>query len=180
MIIDCGLIAGFDFMTDFNGIKRHYPKAFYPAGIYDKDKTQYKYGEASSKYPDLTLPCSLYDEFGNSLPSGFYMTVLSKDGAYLNLYQSNELKARVKTVKYTADENYQKILEEEAEIIKRLEKAKEKKKLKKQRKIEEELEAFRQTEAAKNYAYIEDTGMGYYVLKYSFQGQKAEGIIQNT
>ena len=97
---------------------------------------------------------------------------------YLNLYQRNILQARVKTIKLITNKDYQKTIDEEAELVKNLEKAEEKHKLKKQRKAEEKLEAFRQAEDAKNYAYIEDTGLDYYILKYNFRNKKAEGIIQ--
>ena len=59
-------------MTDFNGANRHFPQPFYKAGVYDEEKPQYK-GPESTTFPNLTLPCTLYDEYGNSIPEGFYM-----------------------------------------------------------------------------------------------------------
>ena len=57
MIFDGELIANdFDFMTDFNGIKRHFPNPTYPSGIYEEQKTRYNWGPESSPYPTLTLP----------------------------------------------------------------------------------------------------------------------------
>ena len=79
MITDYDLISNFDFMTDFNGIERHYPYPFYPAGVYDEDKMQYKYGPASKEYPNLKLSENLYDQYGNSISAGYYMVVLSFD-----------------------------------------------------------------------------------------------------
>jgi len=176
MIIDVDLIA-YDFMTDFNGIERHFPEPFYPSGLYDKEKPQYK-GPESTTYPNLTLPCKLYDEWGNVIPDGYYMVVLSEDMKYLELYQSNKIKARVKVVKLVEKMYTQEELNEEAEIIGRLQTAKMKKKLKKYREAEEDLVAFKQRAAANTYAEIEDSGKGYYILKYNCDGKKATGIIQ--
>ncbi len=177
MIIDNTYIA-YDFMTDFNGPKRHFPAPFYPTGLYDNEKPEYLHGPDSSIYPNLTLPCNLYDEWGNIIPLGFYMVALSQDMKFLDLYQSNKLKAKVKVVKlvekmYTQDE-----IDEESKIITKLENAKLKKKLKKMREAEEELTAFKERVAAESYAEIFDSGKGYYILKYNCNGKQAEGIIQ--
>ena len=100
MIFDGDLIANdFDFMTDFNGIKRHFPNPAYPSGINEEQKPRYNWGPESSPYPTLTLPCNLYDEWGNVIQHGYYMVVLSSDMKYLELYQSNRIKARVRVVK---------------------------------------------------------------------------------
>ena len=82
MIIDSDIIA-YDFMTDFNGPSRLYPNPQYPAGVYDSDNPIYKFGPESSAYPNLTLPCNLYDEWGNEIPQGFYMAVLSDDMKFI-------------------------------------------------------------------------------------------------
>ncbi|MBQ9246211.1 hypothetical protein IJ182_08095 [bacterium] len=177
MTIDADLIS-YEFMTDFNGIERHFPNPFYPSGIYDEEKQQYKYGPESTTYPNLTLPCSLVDNEGNSIPDGFYMVALSYDKHYLELYQSNILKARVKVIKLIEQMYTKEELEEENEIIGRLRKAQMKKKLKKIREIEEELTEFKERTAADTYAEIEDSGKGYYILKYKCNGKKATGIIQ--
>ena len=177
MIIDTNIIA-YDFMVDFNGPKRHYPNAFYPAGVYDEDKTEYKYGPESTEYPNLTLPCSLYDGKGNVIPDGFYMVVLSEDMRYLELYQTNILKARVKVVKLVEKMYTKEELNEETEIIGRMQTAKMKKKLEKFRKAEEDLTAFKQRTSANSKAEIFDSGKGYYILKYRHNGKSAEGIIQ--
>ena len=176
MIVDANLIA-YDFMTDFNGISRHYPNPFYPTGIYDADKPQYKYGPESSEYPNLRMPCNLYDQYGNMIPDGFYMVALSEDMKTLELYQSNDLKARVKVIKLVEKMYTQEELDEEGEIIARMQKYKNKK-LKKYRQAEEDLVAFKQRAAANSYALIEDSGKGYYILKYNHNGKKATGIIQ--
>lgn len=178
MIIDCDLIASFDFMTDFNGISRHYPYPYYPAGIYDEDKIQYKQNTPSSEYPNLTLAENLYDKDGNIVPAGFYMVVISDDLKYLNLYQSNELKARVKIVKLVEEMRTSEELEEERELLGKIKMYEEKHKLKKYRKAQEDYQAFLEREAAKNYANIEDSGKGYYILTYNCYGKKAQGIIQ--
>ena len=178
MFIDCDLIASFDFMTDFNGIKRHYPYPFYPAGVYDSDKMQYKHGPSSTEYPNLTLPDNLYDQYGNVIPAGYYMVVISDDRQFLNLYQSNELKARVKIVKLVEEMRTQEELNEEADLIGKIKTYEVKQKLKKLRKAQEEYQAFLQKEAAKNYAKIEDSGKGHYILTYNCYGKKAIGIIQ--
>ena len=178
MFTDCDLIASFDFMTDFNGISRHYPKPFYPAGIYDEDKMQYKYGEKSTEYPNLTLPENLYDQFGDVIPAGYYMIAISDDRNYLNFYQSNELKAKVKIVKLVEEMRTQEELNEEADLINKIKTYELKQKLKKLRKAQEEYEAFLEREAAKNYAKIEDSGKGYYILTYNCYGKKAIGFIQ--
>lgn len=177
MIIDGNLIA-YDFMTDFNGPSRHYPVPFYPSGLYDKEHPEYKNGPESSQYPNLTLPCNLYDESGNSISQGYYMVVLSDDMKFLELYQSNILRARVKVVKlvekmYTDEERM-----EEDEITAKLEYYKLHKKLKKFHKAEEELAAFKERTAAETSADIFDSGKGYYILKYNCNGKKATGIIQ--
>lgn len=178
MIIDNDLIANdFDFMTDFNGINRHF-ESVYPSGMYEKEKPRYNFGPESSKYPTLTLPCTLYDEWGNTITNGYYMVVLSDDMKYLELYQSNSLKARVRVVKLVEQMFTQEELNEETEIIGRLRKAQEKKKLKKIREAEEDLIAFKERNAAKHYAKIEDSGKGYYTLKYNYNGKRATGIIQ--
>ncbi len=176
MIIDNNLIA-YDFMTDFNGPARHYPAPFYPSGLYENE-TPKKHGPASSEYPNLTLPCTLYDEFGNSIPDGYYMVVLSQDMKYLELYQSNKLKAKVRVAKlvekmYTDEERT-----EEDGLIAKLEYYKINKKLKKYRKAEEELAAFKERTAADTFAEISDSGKGYYILKYQCRGKIATGIIQ--
>ena len=177
MFIDADLIA-YDFMTDFNGPKRHYPNPFYPAGIYEEDNQVYKHGPDSSKYPNLTLPCALYDEYGNAIPDGYYMIVLSDDMKHLDFYQSNTLKARVKVVKLVEKMYTQEELDEEAEIIDRLQKAKQKKKLEKYQKAEEDLIAFKERTAANSSAEIKDSGKGYYILTYDCNGKHATGIIQ--
>lgn len=177
MIIDADLIA-YDFMTDFNGPKRHYPNNFYPTGIYTEDKAQYKYGPESTEYPNLTLPCSLYDNQGNVIPDGFYMVKLSDDFQFLELYQSNILRARVKVIKLVEQMFTNEELREESEIIGRMETAKLKKKLQKYREAEEDLVAFKDRAAANSYAEILDSGEGYYLLKYRHNGKTATGIIQ--
>ncbi len=176
MIVDADLIA-YDFMTDFNGISRHYPNPYYPAGIYDADKQIYKHGPESSEYPNLRLPCDLYDEYGEMIPDGFYMVALSEDMKSLELYQSNDLKARVKVIKLVEKMYTQEELDEESEIIARMQKYKNKK-LKKYAQAEEDLIAFKQRAAANSYAVIEDSGKGYYILKYNHNGKKATGIIK--
>lgn len=175
--VDITLIS-YDFMTDFNGIDRHFPQPFYPSGIYDEEKQQYKYGPESTTYPNLTLPCELKDEYGNSIPDGYYMVALSVDMKYLDLYQSNRLRARVKVIKLIEKMYSKEELEEETEILGRLEKARMKNKLKKIREAEEELEAFKERTAADTYAEIVDSGKGYYILKYKCNGKTATGIIQ--
>ena len=177
MMYDADLIA-YDFMTDFNGPSRHFPNPMYPSGMYDSEKPVYNFGPESSKYPNMRLPYTLQDEWGNVIPDGFYMVVLSDDRKYLDLYQSNRLRAKVKIVKLVEKMYTQEELDEEREIIDRLEKAKIKKKLKAQRKAEEDLAGFKERAAANSHAVIEDSGKGYYILKYSCNGKKATGIIQ--
>ena len=177
MSVDADLIS-YDFMTDFNGIDRHYPAPFYPAGVYESDKTQYKFGPESSEYPNLTLPCNLYDSYGNEIPYGYYMVAISQDLKYLELYQSNKIIARVKIVKLVEKMYTQEELREEDEIIGRLRTAQEKKKLKDYRKAEEDLIAFKERAAAESFAQILDSGKGYYLLKYKHNGKYATGIIQ--
>ncbi len=177
MIQDLNTIS-YDFMTDFNGPKRHFPQPFYPSGLFENDKPQYNFGPESSKYPTLTLPCKLYDERGNTIPDGFYMVVLSDDMKNLLLYQSNILRARVKVVKLIEKMYTQEELNEESEIIGRMQTAKMNNKLRKYRKAEEDLVAFKQRAAAESYAEILDSGKGYYTLKYRHDGKTATGIIQ--
>lgn len=177
MFIDTDLIA-FDFMTDFNGIDRHYPTPYYPAGVYDEDKPIYKDNVEGSKFPTLTLPCDLYDMDGNIIPNGFYMVALSLNRKYLNFYQSNDLKARVRILKLVEKMYDQSEINEEMEIKGRIQWAKEHKKLKKLRKAEEDLEAFNQRTAAESTVEILDSGKGYYILEYNHDGKKATGIIQ--
>ena len=74
---------------------------------------------------------------------------------------------------YTQEE-----LNEETEIIGRLRTAQAKKKLKKIKEAEEELIAFKERVAANSYATIEDSGKGYYILKYNCNGKQATGFIQ--
>lgn len=176
MFIDADLIS-YDFMTDFNGPSRHLPNPNYPAGVYDADKNVYKFGPESSEYPNLTLPCTLYDQYGDIIPDGYYMVVLSDDFKHLELYQSNILRARVKVVKLVEKMYTREELDEESEIIARMQKYKNKK-LKKYRQAEEDLIGFKQRAAANSYATIEDSGKGYYILKYSCNGKRATGIIQ--
>ena len=179
MIIDNSLIANdFDFMTDFNGIDRLFNNPFYPSGVYDKEKPQYKNGPESSQYPNLTLPCKLYDEWGNTIQDGYYMVVLSQDMKFLELYQSNKIKARVRVIKLVEKMYTQEELNEETEIIGRLRTAQAKQKLKKIREAEEDLIAFKERAAANSYAKIEDSGKGYYILKYNCNGKQATGLIQ--
>ena len=179
MIFDSELIANdFDFMTDFNGIKRHFPNPQYPSGINEEQKPRYNWGPESSPYPTLTLPCNLYDEWGNEIQHGYYMVALSNDLKYLELYQSNKIKARVRVIKLVEQMYTQEELNEETEIIGRLRKAQEKKKIRKIKQAEEDLIAFKQRNAAKHYAEIEDSGKGYYTLKYNYNGKRATGIIQ--
>lgn len=177
MIIDTNIIA-YDFMTDFNGLSRHYTNPQYSSGIYEADKPKYKIGPPSSEYPNLTLPCNLYDEYGNKIPNGYYMVVLSDDMKFLDLYQSNELKARVKVIKLVEKMYTNEELDEESEIIERLHRAKEKGKIKKIKEVEEELKAFKDKLNANSYAQIFDSMQGYYILKYNKNGKRAEGIIQ--
>ena len=177
MMYDADLIA-YDFMTDFNGPSRHFPTPYYPSGLHDEEKPIYKFGPESSEYPNLKLPCDLYDEWGNVIPDGYYMVALSNDLKYLDLYQSNRLKAKVKVVRLVEKMYTQEELDEESEIIDRLQKAKLKKQLKKYRKAEEDLIAFKERVAANTYAEIEDSGKGYYILRYNCNGKKATGIIQ--
>lgn len=172
-----GAVIAFDFMSDFNGPSRQFPNKLYPSGVHDEDKNVYKYGPESSEYPNLTLPCNLYDETGNTIQQGYYMAVLSDDKKFINLYQSNNLKARVKVIKLIEKMYTQEELDEEREIKHRMYKYKDKK-LKKYRKAEEDLEAFFQRREAENYAEIEDSKKGYYILKYNHNGKHATGIIQ--
>ena len=175
---DCDLIADFDFMTDFNGIYRYKTGTEYPAGIEDKDKSIYKNGAPSSEYPNLTLAQDICSSSGNCLKTGFYTAVLSYGRGFIDLYQSGELKARVKVLKYTEKMLSQSDLNKEAEIKKKIEKFKSKNRYKKQQQAEEELAALKETEAADTYAVLEDSQEGYYILKYNCFGHKAEGIIQ--
>ncbi len=177
MIADTVLIS-YDFMTDFNGIDRHFPQPQYPAGVYEPDKTKYSFGPDSTTFPNLTLPCSISDEYGNSIPEGYYMAVLSPDMKYINLYQSNKIKARAKVIKLVEQMYTQEELDEETEIIGRLEKAKMKKNLKKIRLAEEELMAFKEKTAADTYAEILDSGKGYFIIHYKCNGKIATAIIQ--
>lgn len=177
MFFDAELIA-FDFMTDVNGINRHFPTPQYSAGVYEENKPRYNKGPESSEYPNLTLPYAIYDEWGNTISDGFYMVVLSDDMKTLDLYQSNRLRAKVKVVKLVEKMYTNEELDEETEIIDRLQKAKQKNKLKKLRKAEEDLIAFKERAAANSYAQIEDSGKGYYILRYNHRGKKATGIIQ--
>ena len=178
MIIDSDLIASFDFMTDFNGIDRYIPDSFYPAGVYDSDKRQYKYGPNSIEYPVLKLPKSIYDKAGNEISPGYYMVRLSDERTHLNLYQSNKLKARVKVIKLVEEMRTQEELQEEENLKGAIKKYEEKQNLKKLRKAQEDYKAFLESEAAKNYANIVDSGKGYYVVNYNCYGKKATGIIQ--
>lgn len=164
-------------MTDFNGIDRQFPNPQYPAGVYDGQKSENK-GPDSTTYPNLVLPCSLIGSDGSSIPQGYYMAVLSFDKQFIDLYQSNELKARVKVIKLVEKMYTQEELQEEDDILGRLEIAKQKQQLKKIREIEEELEAYRERTAAETYCEIEDSGKGYYILKYNCNGKTATGIIQ--
>ncbi len=177
MFIDTNLIA-YDFMTDFNGPSRLYPYPSYPAGVYDADDNRYKFGPESSKYPTLTLPCNLYDEYGNSILQGYYMAVLSDDMKFINLYQSNELKAKIKVIKLVEKMYTKEEADEEAHITAKLREAQKKQKLKKIKEAEEELTAFKEKVAANAYAKIYDSGKGYYIIKYNYFGKKATGIIQ--
>jgi hypothetical protein len=97
---------------------------------------------------------------------------------FLDLYQSNIKKARVKVVKLVEKMYTQEELNEETEIIGRLQTAKMNKKLKKARQAEEDLIAFKERVASNTYATIEDSGKGYYILKYNCNGKQATGIIQ--
>ncbi len=177
MIIDNNLIA-YDFMSDFNGPSRLYPNRSYETGVYDEDKMQYKFGPESTTYPNLTLPCNLYDEAGNVITQGFYMAVLSDNMKYIDLYQSNELKARVKVIKVVEKMYTNEELDEESKIIAKLQEAQRKQKLKKIKQAEEELIAFKEKCEANTYAEIYDSGKGYYILNYNRMGKKAKGIIQ--
>ena len=176
--VDIYIAAEYNFMTDFNGINRHFPNPVYPSGVYDSEKQQYKYGAESIEYPNLTLSEKLYDKYGNEIPAGFYTIVISPDKTALGFYQQGILKARAKVFKTEEDMNFIYEKDKEKEILDRLEKAREKKKLKKQREIEEELKAFKETHAAKTYAELEDSQNGYYLLKYSHAGIYAEAVMQ--
>ena len=177
MIFDSNLIA-YDFMTDFNGPDRQYPSPYYPAGVYDSDDPRYHFGPESSEYPNLTLPCKLYDMYGNEIPDGYYMIALSPNMNYLNMYQSNVLKARIKVIKLVERMYTQEELNEESEIIDRMQKAKRKKILKEYREAQEDLVAFKERAAANSKAELLDSGKGYYILKYKCNGKEATGIIQ--
>ena len=177
-MIDCDLIASFDFMTDFNGINRHYPYPSYPSGVYDSDKNIYKYGPNSFDYPILALGENIYDNQGNYISAGFYSVVLSDDKKFLNLYQNNELKARVKVIKLVEEMRTQDELNQEAELIGKIKTYEFKKKLKKLKQAQEEYQAFLDTQSAKNFAKIEYSTDGYFVLSYSYWGKNATGIIK--
>ena len=73
---------------------------------------------------------------------------------------------------YTQEE-----LDEEAEIAHRMHKYKNKN-LKKYRKAEEDLIGMKERVRANSYAEIEDSGKGYYIITYNYNGKKATGIIQ--
>lgn len=176
MFADTDFIS-YDFMTDFNGPLRHFPNEFYPSGVYDGEKREYKYGPESVKYPTLILPCELQDSHGNSIPDGYYTATVSPERKYIHLYQGIDLKARIKIIKltekmYTDEERF-----EEESIRTKMEDAKNRKKLKKYREAEEELIAFKQRVNANSYAEIKDSGNGYYIIIYNMQGIKAEGIV---
>lgn len=177
MIIDSNLIA-YDFMTDFNGPSRFYPTPQYASGVYNGENPIYKFGPESSEFPTLTLPCELYDSENNKIPDGYYMVVLSPNMNYLNLYQSNNLRARVKVIKVVEQMRTQDEINEELELKTRIETAKQNKKLKKLKKAEEDYEAYKERNAAESKAEILDSGKGYYILNYQHNGKKAKGIIQ--
>ena len=177
MIIDADIVA-YDFMVDFNGPSRFYPNPQYPSGVSTEDNNVYKFGPESSPYPNLTLPCNLYDQDGNEIPYGFYMVKLSDDLKYLELFQSNVLIARVRVIKLVEKMYTNEELMEEGEIIKRIEEAKAKKKLKKLKQAEEDLVAFKERSSANSYAEILDSKEGYYLIKYRHDGKTATGIIQ--
>jgi len=106
------------------------------------------------------------------------MVVLSLDKKYLELYQSNEKKARVKVQKLVEKMYTQEEMAEESDLKEKLYQAQIKHKYKKVSKAQEDLNAFYERQNAASYAEISDSGKGYYILNYNRLGAKAEGIIQ--
>lgn len=149
----------------------------YPSGLYPEQSSVYTFGYKEKDYPLMTLASPIFDNCGNALPVGYYLIALSDDKKFLLIIQSNILKAKIPVFKLTELMPDTSEIQEKANLDAELEKARMKKNLKKIKKAEVELKNFNMRILAKMSATIEDSGQGYYILKYSRLNIKACGII---
>lgn len=163
---------------DMKNFELVFPNASYPSGIYDYQEPVYDYPYAERDYPVMTLVDPIYDYDGNCIADGYYSVVLSKDNNFLLLVQSNIVKAKIPVATLTKVEPNKQELAERAAIQADRDEAKFKNKLKKFKQYNEELEEFDKKILRRNTATIEDSGQGYYIVKYSRFDYKATGYIR--
>lgn len=162
-------------MKDFELV---FPNPSYPSGVYDYQDPVYDFPYAERDYPIALLADPIYDNDGDHLPVGYYLIALSKDQKFLLLIQSNAVKAKVPVATLTKIEPNKQELAERAAIQQDLEEARLKNKLKKFKQYNEELENFDKKILRRISATIEDTGQGYYIVKYNRFDYKATGYIK--
>lgn len=154
-----------------------FPNPSYPSGIYSYQEPVYDFPYEERDYPILSLANPIYDNEGNYLPVGYYLIALSKDNQFLLFIQSNIIKAKIPVATLTKVEPNVKEIEERAAIKADMDEAKLKNKLKKYKQYYEELENFDKRRFRRITATIEDSGQGYYIVKYSRFDYKATGLI---
>lgn len=161
----------------FNSPEYIFDNPTYPSGLYSEQNTIFTYGYKERDYPLLTLPQPIYDNSGNFISDGYYIVALSDDKKFLYIIQGNILKAKIPVAKYEELAPNQEDIDDEKEIKNNLEKARNKNNRKKIKIFEQELEKFNRRILNKMTATLEDSGEGYYILKYSRLTQKAWAFI---
>ena len=125
------------------------------------------YALPSSNNPIVKIPYTIYDKDGNSLPKGIYEVHITSDYDFLLLAQSSKLYMKVPVVK---------VEEIEQQDLQTDNKKQKKKKLsKKEQKYKQSTEEYRRQSKLK--ATIEDSGDGYFILRYRNTRIKAVGYI---
>ena len=138
------------------------PKTNYPAYFDLGD-----YARPSSNNPIVKIPYTIYDKDGNRLEKGIYDVNITADYDFLLLTQSSKLYMKVPVIKV------EDIKQQYEQTDKK--KKKEKKLSKKEQKYKQSVEEYRKQSKLK--ASIEDSGNGYFILRYRNSRIKAVGYI---
>ena len=169
-------------IIDFVAIKLNTPDLFFnkkynSSGVKAEDKAIYKYAYPSSEYPVLILPNKIFDNTDNYIENGYYTLALSEDKKFLLLIQSCTLKAKIPVTKIEETPQTQEEIDEEKQLVSKMEEYRLKRKFKKFKEAEKKINDLKRRKQTLMSADIFDSGMGYYILKYTNQNIKAWGYI---
>ncbi len=139
------------------------PKTNYPAYFDLGD-----YALPSSNNPIVKIPYTIYDKDGNRLEKGIYDVQITADYDFFLLTQSSKLYMKVPVIKVED-------VKQPDEQTDNKKKKKKKKLSKKEQKYKQSIEEYRRQSKLK--ATIEDSGNGYFILRYRNARIKAVGYI---